>query len=137
MATKSSHSQSYLPFKRVIAVQETTTSSSEGTGSSAHTIGSEVGGDSDSLTTTGTDEEESSISEERCGTHSEKESECLSVCCKDNSRPCQPGNKIIISSLSNNGRNCIERWYQQFPWLTLCTIGKCSVFIVEKLRVVD
>ena len=45
MATKSSHSQSYLPFKRVIAVQETTTSSSEGTGSSAHTIGSEVGGD--------------------------------------------------------------------------------------------
>ena len=103
------------------AVQETTASSSEGTGSSAHTIGSE--GDSDSFTTTCTEEEESSISEER-ETHSEKESECLSVCCKDNSRPCQPGNKIIISSLSNNGRNFMERWYQQFPWLTVCTIRK-------------
>lgn len=47
MAAKRSCSQSCLPFKRVRAVQETTASSSEGTGSSAHTIGSE--GDSDSL----------------------------------------------------------------------------------------
>ena len=125
MATKRSCSkQSNLPFKRLRAVEESSTSSSEGPGSSTQTLGS---GDSDSPTTgpvcPDTEEDESSILEERSETHGE-ESECLSVCCKDNSRPCQPVNKIIISSLAKNGRNFMERWYQQFPWLSVSTIRK-------------
>ena len=100
---------------------------------STHSLSSEVGSDNPSQRhSTGpmdsdTEEEESSISEERSESHSEStdsESECLSLCCKDNSRPCQPANKIVISSLAKNGRNFMERWYQQFPWLTVCTIRK-------------
>lgn len=84
-------------------------SSSEGPSSSTQPLASEV----EENHTIGpvdpdTEEEEPSISEERCETHSEKESECLSVCCKDISRPCQPANKIILSSLAKNGRNFME-----------------------------
>ena len=39
-------------------------------------------------------------------------------------KPYQPTNKTILSSMARNGRNFIEKWFKIYPWLTVCTTRK-------------
>lgn len=50
--------------------------------------------------------------------------ECQSSCCTNEVKPYQPTNKTILSSMAKNGRNFIDKWYNTFPWLTICTTRK-------------
>ena len=43
------------------------------------------------------------------------QSECFSTCCADKTKAYQPTNKIILSSMANNGRNFVDKWYKPYP----------------------
>ena len=54
------------------------------------------------------DETEAELVVQEDPSHEESKSECLSSCCTDKTKPYQPTNKIILSSMARNGRNLLK-----------------------------
>ena len=60
------------------------------------------------------------------------ESVCTSTCCSDDVKPFQPTSKEILGNLTFNGRKFVAKWFEQYPWLTVCvTKRKIVCFTVE------
>ena len=56
---------------------------------------------------------------------------CTLVCCSDEAlKPFQPTSREILVSLILNGRNFVAKWFEQYPWLTVC-LTKRKVFCFE------
>ena len=49
---------------------------------------------------------------------------CDSVCCSSELVAFQPADKETLESLSMSGGNFMATWYNQYPWLTICTVRK-------------
>ncbi len=63
------------------------------------------------------------------------DSEYFSPRCTDITKPHQPTNKVVLSSMAKNGRNFIGKWYKTYPWLTLCTMrNKAFCFFCKKAQ---
>ena len=54
---------------------------------------------------------------------------CLS-CSGEAQKDFQPTSREILASLAFNGRNFVAKWFEQYPWLTVC-LTKRKVFCFE------
>lgn len=62
--------------------------------------------------------------------HQLRKSECNSVCCSDLMKPFQPQSEECLACLTSNGRKFVPKWFQQYPWLTVCSTRR-KVFCYE------
>ena len=51
-------------------------------------------------------------------------SQCTSLCCSSELEPFQPKSAEALGCLARNGRNFLPFWFEQYPWLTVCTTSR-------------
>ena len=54
--------------------------------------------------------------------------DCTTVCCSEIQQAYQPREKVILSLFIKKGYKFLPAWYKKFPWITLCTTRKKSLY---------
>ena len=54
------------------------------------------------------------------------ESACTAFCYSDLMKPFQSGSEEGLACLTSNGCKFVPKWFQQYPWLTVCSTTRKS-----------